>query len=67
MIERFMTLDLDEMFAVTELEAPAPRAPRILETMACELCGEAVMESRTRRFGGKHYCIPCFAQVAQKL
>jgi len=67
MIERFMTLDLDEMFAVTELMAPAPRAPRILETLACELCGETVMESRTRRFGGKHYCIPCFDQVDQKL
>jgi len=30
-------------------------------------CGESTMESRTRRFAGETYCIPCFADVEQKV
>lgn len=64
---RFLDLDLGEMFLVTPLERRAPRPARVLKSLVCEECGESVMESRTRRFGGKTLCIPCFSQVEQKV
>lgn len=64
---RFMDLKLEEMFEITPLESRPPRPPRILSSLACEDCGERVMESRTRRFMGKTLCIPCFQAVEQKI
>lgn len=67
MQQRVMQAPLDEVFEVQELEALPPRPARILSSLACETCGEQTMESRTRRFGGKTLCIPCFEQVEQKI
>lgn len=64
--KRLMEMPLEDLFAVAEPESPMPRGPQILETLTCAECGEGVMESRTRRAGGEHYCIPCFAKVDQK-
>jgi formylmethanofuran dehydrogenase subunit E len=65
--DRFMTLPLDEMFQVTKVDQGAPRPPKILQSLACEHCGEKTMESRTRRFAGATICIPCFQMVEQKI
>lgn len=65
--DRFMTLPLDEMFQVTKVDQGAPRPPKILQSLACEHCGEKTMESRTRRFAGATMCIPCFQMVEQKI
>lgn len=65
--QRFMELPLEELFALQELTQPPPRPPRVLASLACEDCGEKTMESRTRRFGGRILCIPCFAKVEQKI
>jgi formylmethanofuran dehydrogenase subunit E len=67
MQERFMSLELEAMFRITPLTDEPPRGAKILESLTCESCGEAVMESRTRRFGGRTLCIPCFAAVEQKI
>jgi formylmethanofuran dehydrogenase subunit E len=64
--ERLLALDLDDMFDVIPLEQGMPRPARILKSLVCEECGESVMESRTRRFGGRTLCIPCFDAVEQK-
>lgn len=40
---------------------------RILASLMCDICGEAVMESRTRRFQGQTLCIPCFEDLARRL
>jgi len=61
--ERYMTADLEKMFMVTEAPLPAPKPARILQSLRCEACGEMAMESRTRRFGGKTLCLPCFERV----
>jgi formylmethanofuran dehydrogenase subunit E len=66
-IDRFSALDLDDMFAVTRLDSPAPRPAAVLQSLRCEQCGEMTMESRTRQYAGKTYCIPCFADIDQKL
>ncbi len=65
--QRFMQLELEEMFFVAELPTPTPRPARVLESLTCDACGESTMESRTRRFGGRTLCIPCFAAVEQKI
>jgi len=64
--ERYMNADLEEMFVVTEPRLPVPKPARILSSLQCEACGEMTMESRTRRFGGKILCLPCFEKVEQK-
>lgn len=63
----YMDVDLDEMFCVKPVESGPPRPAAILESLVCAKCGELVMESRTRRFGGETYCIPCFAEIDQKI
>jgi len=65
--ERYMTADLEKMFIVKEAPLPAPKPARILQSLRCEACGEMTMESRTRRFGGKTLCLPCFERVEQKV
>ena len=62
----YMNAELEEMFSIVDLPTPAPR-PAVLQSLACEVCGEMTMESRTRRFEGKIFCIPCFAEVDQKI
>jgi len=64
--ERYMNVDLEEMFIVTEPSFPVPKPGRILQSLRCEACGEMTMESRTRRFGGKTLCLPCFEKTEQK-
>jgi formylmethanofuran dehydrogenase subunit E len=64
--ERYMNVDLEEMFIVTEPFSHVPKPARILQSLRCESCGEMTMESRTRRFGGKTLCLPCFEKVEQK-
>jgi formylmethanofuran dehydrogenase subunit E len=66
-IDRFTALALDDMFAVTPLDCPPPRPAAVLQSLRCAQCGEMTMESRTRRFAGKTYCIPCFREIDQKL
>lgn len=66
MEERLTMSDLDELFEVMEPKEPMPRSARILASLVCEACGEATMESRTRRFAGKTLCQPCFDRVEQK-
>jgi formylmethanofuran dehydrogenase subunit E len=67
MENRLMALDLDDVFEVMAPKEQMPRSARILASLVCEKCGEATMESRTRRFAGKTLCQPCFDQVEQKL
>jgi formylmethanofuran dehydrogenase subunit E len=65
--DTYMNAELGELFSVTDLPTPAPRPARVLQSLACAACGEMTMESRTRRFEGQTLCIPCFAQVDQKI
>lgn len=66
MQDRLMASDLDELFEVMEPKERMPSPARILVSLVCEACGEATMESRTRRFAGKTLCQPCFDRVEQK-
>jgi formylmethanofuran dehydrogenase subunit E len=67
MQNRLMTLPAAELFAFQPLDQAPPRPARVLQSLACEDCGESTMESRTRRFAGRTLCIPCFARIEQKI
>jgi formylmethanofuran dehydrogenase subunit E len=56
--KRIMDSDLMDLFEIKRPVDPVPKMARILAPMVCESCGETVMETRTRRFGGQLLCIP---------
>lgn len=59
-IHRILGLPLEVLFETAAAPGPIPgHAPR-LESVPCALCGELVMETRTRRHRGRCLCIPCF-------
>jgi formylmethanofuran dehydrogenase subunit E len=64
--DRYMNVDLDEIFIMMEPVFPIPKPARILQSLRCEACGEMTMESRTRRLEGKTLCLPCFERAEQK-
>jgi len=64
--KKVMEADLNDLFEIKPPSAPMPKPARILSPMVCETCGETVMETRTRHFGGKILCIPCFEAVERR-
>lgn len=65
-IERIMDADPQDLFEVKPAQGPIPEKARILQSLVCEACGEATMESRTRRFLGQTLCIPCFEAMEKR-
>ncbi|MFP4108377.1 MAG: FmdE family protein [Desulfonatronovibrio sp.] len=65
--KRVFDAELSDLFVINEPETSAPRPAKILDSLECSACGESTMESRTRRFDGQTYCIPCFDKVEQKI
>lgn len=59
-IKRIMEARLEDLFEVKQAQHPLPQKARVLDSLNCQACGEATMESRTRRFQGQTLCLPCF-------
>ena len=55
-----MESELGDLFEMKTPVDPVPKKARILAPMECESCGETIMETRARNFGGQLLCIPCF-------
>lgn len=64
--KRIMESDLADVFEIKSPVGPIPKMARILSPMVCESCGESVMETRTRNFGGQVLCIPCFEALEKR-
>jgi len=64
-IAAIMEAPLEELFDLREIEAPAPDRARILGSVLCAECGEAVMASRVRYYRGVAHCIPCFEALTR--
>ena len=62
-INLIMNADLQELFDIHEAPGPLPPKAKILESVTCAECGEAAMETKTRRFLGQTLCMPCFQKV----
>lgn len=59
-----MTNDLlskkdEDLFRIEAVTIDLPTEAEIHKSVLCEECGEAVMETRTKRLGAKLVCIPC--------
>lgn len=65
--KRLLECEPEALFSRLAPQGLAPRRAAILTSLVCQSCGEAVMESRSRRFAGRTLCIPCFAAVEQKV
>ena len=63
---RIMESDISEVFEIKDPVGPVPRKARMVASLVCESCGEPVMETRTRRFRDKVFCIPCFDGVEKR-
>jgi formylmethanofuran dehydrogenase subunit E len=50
----------ESLLSVTLVSVPEPEPAKIRSSLPCAVCGEAVMESRTKNLAGKVVCIPCF-------
>ncbi len=66
-IRRLLQEDLKNLFSVEEIDISPVRPARNLKSIQCDSCGEMTMESRIRLFDEKHYCIPCFFKIEQKI
>ena len=64
--DRIMAADLDDVFDVKPAEAPVPHKARIMESLICDSCGEATMESRTRNYMGQTLCLPCYERLEKR-
>ncbi len=53
----------EQLFEVTEMTMQPPKKARIHTSIVCAECGEAAMETRIRKFGGRDLCIPCFEKI----
>ncbi len=58
-IDWLLTAPESELLKVTPVTMEEPQRARILASIVCEDCGEAVMESRIRVVDGRRLCIPC--------
>jgi len=63
---RILTAPFEELFSIGPAQGPVPRKARILSSLICDECGEAVMESRVRRFQNRTLCIQCFEEAEKR-
>jgi len=54
-----LTAPGDDVVSLKEVHIKEPEPARIMNSVPCSLCGESVMETRTRNVDGKPACIPC--------
>jgi len=48
------------ILSVIPVSVSEPESAKISDSVSCTICGETVMEARTRNLDGKSVCIPCF-------
>lgn len=63
---RIMGAELADLFEIKEAQGPIPGKARIMASVPCDGCAEAVMETRTRRYREKTLCIACFESLEKR-
>ncbi len=66
-IRWLLEADDAEMFSLTSVQIREPEKARILASVICDCCGEAVMESRIRVVNGRKMCIPCMEKMEKNV
>jgi formylmethanofuran dehydrogenase subunit E len=54
--------DEKDLFTITPATSAPPEEARIRGSIRCAICGEKLMEARSREKNGKALCIPCFEE-----
>ncbi len=57
--EWILSAPQEDILSVTLVAVPEPAPAAIRNSVSCSICGESVMESRTRIVDGKSVCTPC--------
>ncbi len=65
--DRVLAMPEEQLFSITPAGDRPPRPARVHASLPCEECGEPAMETRTRRFGGRTLCIPCFERADRRM
>ncbi|MFP5361448.1 MAG: FmdE family protein [Thermoleophilia bacterium] len=60
---RVLSMAPGDLYEVTVVDAVLPPKARIHASVRCASCGEATMETRIRRLGGRELCQPCFEEA----
>jgi formylmethanofuran dehydrogenase subunit E len=58
--KRLLTMPAEDLFDTREVKIALPPKAEILQSVICDSCGEAAMETKVRLYHGKKLCIPCF-------
>ncbi len=53
----------ENVIELREVEIKEPERARIMKSVLCDFCGEAVMQTRTVQIEGKTACIPCANRI----
>ena len=59
-INLILTASEKDIVQIEKINMPEPEYSRIFDTVLCNICGESVVESKTRMRDGKTVCIPCY-------
>jgi formylmethanofuran dehydrogenase subunit E len=58
-IEKVLSEEADKIFKIEEKRLPMPPEPKIHSSVQCSICGEPVMETKTKKIEGRRICLPC--------
>ena len=56
---------MDALLSIAEVIVDEPEPARVHNSLKCAICGESVMETRTRQIDGRAVCIPCAEERQQ--
>ena len=66
-ISWLLNADDSEIISLSPVRIQEPEKARIMTSVVCDCCGEAVMESRIRTVNGKKMCIPCREKMEENV
>ncbi|MDI6816430.1 MAG: FmdE family protein [Actinomycetota bacterium] len=59
-LKRLLEMPAEELFDTREVVIELPGKAEVLQSVVCDDCGEAAMETKIRHYHGRRLCIPCF-------
>lgn len=64
-IKRLLSMPAEDLFDTREETIGLPPKAEVLQSVICDSCGEAVMETKVRLYQNKRLCIPCFEESSK--
>ena len=65
LVKWILSAPQEKVIELKEVQVKEPERARIMKSVICDLCGEAVMETKTVQVGGKRACIPCAERLGK--